>query len=92
MILVAGHLLVAPTDRDTYLGTCRPVIELARRSPGCLDFALSADLLNPGRINIFERWNSAPELQAFRGDGVGDEQGAMIIGAEVGEWTVESDS
>ncbi len=26
--------------------------------PGCLDFALSADLVEPGRINIFERWES----------------------------------
>lgn len=39
---------------------------LARAAPGCLDFAQSADPLDAGRINIFERWESAADLEAFR--------------------------
>ena len=39
---------------------------LARAAPGCLDFAQSADQLEPDRINIFERWESDAHLEAFR--------------------------
>ena len=39
---------------------------MARTTAGCLDFAQSPDPLDPGRINIFERWESAADLQAFR--------------------------
>ena len=85
MIIVSGHLTVRPADRDAYLGTCVAVVEAGREAAGCLDFALSADLLDPGRINVQERWESRETLEAFRGDGVGDEQGAMIVGASVVE-------
>ena len=88
MIIVSGHLQVRPEDRDAYLETCREVVDLGRAAPGCLDFALSPDLADPGRINILERWESQADVEAFRGDGVGDDQGSMIIGAEVAEYDV----
>ena len=31
------------------------IVEQARRVVGCLDVAIRADLLDPGRVNIFER-------------------------------------
>ena len=37
-----------------------------RQAPGCLDFSLSADLLDPGRINVYERWRSREDLLAYR--------------------------
>ena len=57
-IVVAGHLIVDPAGRAAYLADCREVVRQARLAAGCLDFAISADLLDPGRINIFERWES----------------------------------
>lgn len=86
MILVCGHLLV--TDRDTYLEGCREVVALARAAEGCLDFALSPDLLDPGRINVLERWSSADRLAAFRGAGTPDDQMAQIVEASVAEYDV----
>ena len=56
--------------------------------PGCLDFALSADIVDPGRINIFERWESQEAVEAFRGSGPSDEQGAAMLSAEVAEYDV----
>ena len=47
MVIVAGHLIVAEDARDDYLADCTDVVEQARRAPGCLDFAISADLLDP---------------------------------------------
>ncbi|GAA4850265.1 antibiotic biosynthesis monooxygenase [Actinomycetospora corticicola] len=88
MVIVAGHLLVAPEQRDEYLAGCVMVVEQARAAPGCLDFSLSADLLDAGRINILERWASQADVESFRGDGTGDEQAAQILGASVAEYEV----
>jgi Antibiotic biosynthesis monooxygenase len=38
-----------------------------RRAPGCLDFAITADLIDPGRINVFERWETQEAVRAWRG-------------------------
>jgi quinol monooxygenase YgiN len=59
MIIVAGWLRVTPEDRGHYLEMCREVIRAARSAAGCIDFHLSADALDEGRINIFEQWKSA---------------------------------
>lgn len=88
MVIVTGHLLVDAAGRDAYLETCRAVVEQARAAPGCLDFALSADLIDARRINILERWETQAAVEAFRGSGVDDEQGATIQGASVAEYDV----
>ena len=88
MLIVAGHLLVDPEDRAVYLAGCIGVIDQARSAPGCLDFALSADLTDPARINIFERWTDLESVDAFRGAGTGSEQNAAIRGASVAEYEV----
>ncbi|MGO1975060.1 MAG: putative quinol monooxygenase [Propionibacteriaceae bacterium] len=88
MIIVSGHLSVAPAERDAYLADCVPIVEQARRTAGCLDFTLSADLLDAGRINILERWESLEAVEAFRGDGPPAEQAATILTADVAEYEV----
>ena len=89
MIIVAGHLTVAVEARASYLKDCEQVMRLAREAPGCLDFALSPDLLVAGRINLYERWESRPELDTFRGIGPSDEQNDAILGAFVQEYNVD---
>ena len=91
MVIVAGHLVVDPTERDDYLSGCVEVVRQARRAPGCLDFSLSADIIDPGRINIFERWESQAAVEAFRGDGTSGEQGAAIVSAAVAEYDVTAE-
>lgn len=88
MVIVAGHLLVAPEAREAYLAGCVTVVEQARSAPGCLDFAISADLTDPGRINIFERWDSQESVEVFRGSGTNSEQNAEIAGASVAEYDI----
>jgi len=88
MIIVAGHLLVKPEEREHYLDGCVSVVEQARSSPGCLDFAITADLVDPGRIDIFERWESQAAVETFRGSGPSDEQGAAMLAASVAEYDV----
>ena len=91
MVIVAGHVVVDPQERDDYLSGCLDVVRQARRAAGCLDFALSADLVDPGRVNIFERWESQAAVEAFRGSGPSDEQGAAIRAASVAEYDVEGE-
>jgi quinol monooxygenase YgiN len=78
MVIVAGHIVVDPKQRGSYLADCLSVVEQARRAPGCLDYSVSADLVDAGRIVVFERWESRAAVEAFRGDGPSDEQSAAI--------------
>jgi quinol monooxygenase YgiN len=88
MVVVAGHITVEPPQRDSYLADCVTVVEQARGTAGCLDFAISADLVDPGRINIFERWESQAAVEACRGSGPSDEQGTAMLAASVSEYDV----
>jgi catechol 2,3-dioxygenase-like lactoylglutathione lyase family enzyme len=68
------------------------VVEQARRTAGCLDFALSADLVDAGRVNVFERWRTRAELAAFRGSGPSDDQQAALLAADVAEYEVPDEA
>ena len=91
MVIVAGHLIVGRKVRDDYLAGCAAVVEKARATPGCLDFSISADLLDPTRINVFERWASRDAVEAFRGSGPSDGQADMIVSASVSEYDVSAE-
>jgi quinol monooxygenase YgiN len=88
LLIIAGWLEVDPDGRDRYLTDCVQVVTLARQAPGCLDFSLTADLLDPGRINVYERWDSDEQLAAFRGSGPDSGQTEQIRDAEVLKYRV----
>jgi quinol monooxygenase YgiN len=90
MIIIAGTLRVNPTDRARYLEVASAATALARSTPGCLDFAQSADPLESDRINIFERWESDDELEAFRN--LPDDGGQVppVLGAEVHRYRIST--
>jgi quinol monooxygenase YgiN len=83
-IIVSGTLHVDPTQRDAYLRARVPILEHARAAPGCLDFSLSPDLLDPGRINVHERWRSHDDLLTYRaGEGPDPGDAIEVIAADV---------
>lgn len=88
MVIVSGHLMVDPQSRGVYLDGCVAVVELARRRPGCLDFAISADMIDTGRINVYERWESQAAVDAFRGSGPSNGQQVSMLSAAVSEYDV----
>jgi hypothetical protein len=45
-------------------------------------------LLDPARINIFERWNSQDAVEAFRGSGPSADQADRVVTASVSEYGV----
>jgi quinol monooxygenase YgiN len=88
MVIVAGHVVVEPGEREAYLAGCVSVVEQARQAPGCLDFVIAADLVDAGRVNVYERWDSQAAVDAFRGSGPSDEQSAAMVTASVAEYDV----
>lgn len=90
VIIVSGSLHVAPDHRDAYVADCAPVVTQARDTAGCLDFAISADAVDPTRINVYERWESREAVETFRGSGPGGDQTAAITSADVTQYEVGS--
>jgi quinol monooxygenase YgiN len=83
-IIVSGSLHVDPAQRDAYLEARVPILAHARQAPGCLAFSLSADLLDAGCINVYERWRSREDLLAYRaGDGPEQDDSIALTGADV---------
>ncbi len=64
MILIAGTVDVDPDQRDAALEAGRPHMEATRAQKGCVDYVWSADGLVPGRIYVYERWESQEALEA----------------------------
>lgn len=64
MIVIEGTVRV-PSDR---IEAARPAMEAmiraSRAEPGCLDYAYSLDLLDPGLVRVTERWASREALAA----------------------------
>jgi quinol monooxygenase YgiN len=88
VIVVAGRLTVSEGERERYLAGCVEVLTAARKTPGCLDFALSADLVDPARINVFELWETEDALRAFRGSGPSGDQLTSLTEIEVREYRI----
>ncbi|MDD7937728.1 antibiotic biosynthesis monooxygenase [Actinomycetospora lutea] len=66
MLIIAGHVQVAPERRDALVAEFADLVRRARAAPGCLDVAVTADSVDPGRINNFERWASQDDLDHWR--------------------------
>jgi len=66
MVVVAGHCRFPAEHRDAALAGYRTLIEAARRAPGCVDLSITADPIDPERIDICEIWAGEVQLNAWR--------------------------
>ncbi len=67
MIIIAGHSRARnATERDAAVAAFAKMVEKARARDGCIDFAISADSVDPERANIFECWRDQEALDAWR--------------------------
>jgi quinol monooxygenase YgiN len=64
VIILSGTVDVDPERRDAALEAGLPHMQATRAQSGCLDYNWSADLLTPGRIYVYERWESQAALEA----------------------------
>jgi quinol monooxygenase YgiN len=88
MLIIAGQIRVKEDERDDYVTDCEQVVRAARASKGCLDFAITADTLEAGRINVYERWQDEGTLLAFRGSGPSSDQQTQILDASVRRYVI----
>lgn len=66
MIIIAGYTLIEAPERDAAVEAFAGMVDRARKHDGCLDLSISADSVDPGRINVFECWRDEPSWKAWR--------------------------
>lgn len=72
-ILIAGEVDFPPENREEALAGAKALIDMALAEPGCRHYAWTADPHLPGRVHVFEEWDSPEQLQdhlegeAYRG-------------------------
>jgi quinol monooxygenase YgiN len=64
MIIVAGVMDVAPEQRDAYVASKQNQVARTRDEPGCRAYAFSLDVDLPGRVRLFELWESFADFKA----------------------------
>ena len=62
MVIVGGVFSVDPAEREAFLAGRLDLMRTSRREPGCLEYTFSADPIEPGRVLLFERWESQEAL------------------------------
>ncbi len=83
MLIIAGRLYVAPEHRDAYVASHADLVRRARKHPGCLDLAISADPVEAGRVNNFEQWESEEHLAAWRAVAAAPEPVTEVLDGDV---------
>jgi quinol monooxygenase YgiN len=66
MIIIAGYTRTPAEGRDAAVKAFANLVDRARRYDGCMDCAITADSVDPERINVFELWRDRESLDAWR--------------------------
>jgi quinol monooxygenase YgiN len=64
MLIVAGTFTVDPGRRGEFLESRLEAIRTSRTEQGCVQYAMSADAVDPAVVRLFEIWSSRADLQA----------------------------
>jgi quinol monooxygenase YgiN len=62
VVIVAGAFEFDPDQRDEFLAGRLDGMRASRAEPGCLEYTMSADPLDPTRVVLFERWADQASL------------------------------
>ena len=90
MLIVSGRIYVRPGAREKFVASSAEAVGAARTYPGCRDFVVAADPIEPHRVNVYEEWESEEALLAFRGAGPDSDLSSSIVRAEVARHIVSS--
>ena len=66
MIIIAGYELVDAEERDKHVAAHRDLVSRARAFDGCIHVAITADSVDPERINSVEVWRDADVMDEWR--------------------------
>jgi quinol monooxygenase YgiN len=99
IVIVQGVFVVNPNEREEFLSQSGETMRSSRAEPGCLEYVMAADPLDPGRVILSERWASTDALnEHLRGVSArrkeaaaqGGGSGAAPISAEITLYEVAS--
>ena len=90
MIIVSGRIYVRSGTRQRFLESSLEAARQARETPGCRDFVVAADPIEPDRVNVYEEWDSEEALLAFREGGPDQSLTSVILQAEVSKHIISS--
>jgi quinol monooxygenase YgiN len=63
-VVISGEIDVEPRKREPALIEAQPLIAAALAEPGCVHYTWTADPATPGRIHVFEEWDTEGDLIA----------------------------
>jgi quinol monooxygenase YgiN len=66
MIIIAGYELVDAKERDNHVAAYRDLVSRAREFDGCIHVAITADSVDPERVNTVEVWRDAEAMGEWR--------------------------
>ena len=64
MVIVGGSFEVEPDQREAFVASRHEAMKKSRAEPGCLEYTVAADPVEPGRVVLFERWVDQAALDA----------------------------
>jgi quinol monooxygenase YgiN len=64
MLIVAGTFTVDAGRRTEFLESRLESIRISRTEQGCVQYAMSADAVDPAVVRLFEIWSTRADLQA----------------------------
>lgn len=93
MLIIAGIFEVDPGRRDEFLAQKETGMRESQAEAGCIEYVLSADPLEPGRVHLYERWESkehlAPHLARMgRQRSTPDPDAVPVISADIQQYEI----
>ena len=64
MIIAEGWVRLAPGEIERVRAAAITMAQATRAEPGCLDYAFSQELGDPGLLRVIERWTDEAALGA----------------------------
>lgn len=67
MLIIVGHVFVAPSEVEEFIADTRATLPLGRSAEGNLFFSFTLDDPAEGSVVIYERWRDRAALDAYLG-------------------------
>src|SRR5580698_4880651 len=87
VLIVAGTFTVDPDRRAEFLEGRAESIKASRLDHGCLQYAMSADAVDPAVVRLFEVWASPADLDAhlqrMRESGQPPQGGVPVLAVDI---------
>jgi hypothetical protein len=64
MVIVGGSFEMDPGQRQQFLDGRLEMMRVSRGEAGCIEYTFAPDPVTPGRVVLFERWESQAALDA----------------------------